>query len=117
MSSARIASFLLPGIHVVGFLGEDNGSNKVTHLEDEGGTASTLSIDQGTASFFNGALSDGPSSPQVFAKIKPQSVRDELRQSCGVNLERLPLTFINEDRRFMMQNRVFISVPSPPNPL
>ncbi len=117
MSSARIASFLLPGVHVFGFLGEDNGSSKVTHLEDQGGAESSLSIEQGTASFFNGALTDGASNPQVFAKIKSQSVREELRNCCDVHLERLPLTFINEDRRFMMQNRVFISVTPPKSPL
>lgn len=116
MSSARIASFVLPGVHVVGFLGEDNGSNKVTHLEDQEGTECSLSIEQGTASFFNGALTEATPSAQVFAKIKSQSVRDELRVCCGANLQRLPLTFIGEDRRFMMQNRVLVSVKPPKSP-
>lgn len=116
MSSARIASFLLPGIHVIGFLGEDNGSTRVTHLEDQNGTECSLSIEQGTAGFFNGALTQATPNAQVFAKIKPKSVRDELSDRGGVNPQRLPLTFIDDDRRFLMQNRVLVSVKPPRSP-
>lgn len=87
LSSARLVSFLIPGVLVVGFFGSDNGSNKVTGLVD----SKVIGDDKGTVSFFKGLPFECSPNPNLFAKVLPQLTRSELSRLCLLATDRLPL--------------------------